>query len=180
VVVEVANAGSDRVQSSVDYTLPPNVENLELTGTATLNGIGNALDNRLSGNGGANKLDGKDGNDGLLGGNGGDTLIGGLGQDTLTGGASNDTFRYALKSESPVGDNRDTIMDFADGDRLDLKGLYGCSLTFVGGDDFTAVGQVRYTPSTSLLQANLVDGLQPDFEILLANQPTLNRSPLLV
>ena len=154
---------------------------MELTGTAALNGTGNALANRLSGNDGANKLDGKDGSDGLLGGNGNDTLIGGLGQDTLTGGASNDTFRYALRSESPVGDNRGTIMDFADGDRLDLKALYGRPLTFVGSDAaFTAVGQVRYTPSTSLLQANLVDGLQPDFEILLANQPTLNRSPLLV
>lgn len=180
-IKENANEGIDTVQSSVSYTVSSHVENLELTGTAALNGTGNVLANRLSGNDGANKLDGKDGNDGLLGGNGDDTLIGGLGQDTLTGGASNDTFRYALRSESPVGDNRDTIMDFADGDRLDLRALYGSPLTFVGGDAaFTALGQVRYTPSTSLLQANLVDGLQPDFEILLANQPTLNGSPLLV
>lgn len=73
IVVEALNAGTDLVQSSIDYTLTDNVENLTLTGTANLNGTGNALNNKITGNAGNNVLDG---------GLGADTLIGGLGNDT--------------------------------------------------------------------------------------------------
>ena len=38
VVTELANEGTDTVQSSLTYTLGANVENLTLTGTANLNG----------------------------------------------------------------------------------------------------------------------------------------------
>ena len=61
------------VQSAVSYTLGANVENLILTGTAAINGTGNALANILTGNAGANILDG---------GAGADTMSGGLGNDT--------------------------------------------------------------------------------------------------
>ncbi len=50
VVTERANEGTDTVQSSLTYTLGAHVENLTLTGTANLNGTGNALDNILTGN----------------------------------------------------------------------------------------------------------------------------------
>ena len=76
VVVEGTDAavkGGDTVISSINYTLGANVENLTLTGTATI-ATGNELANKLT----ANDL--------------GDTLIGGLGADTLTGGKGNDTF----------------------------------------------------------------------------------------
>jgi Ca2+-binding RTX toxin-like protein len=42
VVVEAVNAGSDGVQSSVTWTLSTNVEKLNLTGNANINGTGNA------------------------------------------------------------------------------------------------------------------------------------------
>jgi Ca2+-binding RTX toxin-like protein len=63
VVTELANEGTDMVQSSVTYTLSANVDNLTLTGTANLNGTGNALDNILTGNSGTNVLTGGMGND---------------------------------------------------------------------------------------------------------------------
>ena len=63
VVTELANEGTDLVQSSVTYTLWANVENLTLTGSADIDGTGNAQDNRITGNSGKNLLAGLGGND---------------------------------------------------------------------------------------------------------------------
>lgn len=63
VVIENAGEGIDTVMSGVTYTLGANVENLTLTGSAAINGTGNALNNILRGNAGANVLAGGAGND---------------------------------------------------------------------------------------------------------------------
>ena len=73
-VVEQFNEGFDQVYSSISYVLPQNVENLTLTGAATINGSGNDSDNIIVGNAANNVLDG------------------GVGADTLTGGAGDDTY----------------------------------------------------------------------------------------
>jgi Ca2+-binding RTX toxin-like protein len=75
VVTELANEGTDAIQSSVTYTLGNNIENLTLTGTSAINGTGNALANIITGNTGVNVLNGGAGNDILVGGAGADTFV---------------------------------------------------------------------------------------------------------
>ncbi len=84
VVVEAADEGTDLVSASVSYIISDNVERLTLTGTASIDGTGNELDNLLTGNAAANVLFGGEGNDTLNGAAGADTLIGGIGNDSYT------------------------------------------------------------------------------------------------
>ena len=118
VVIEGDAQGHDAVNSSVDYALGGNLEDLTLTGAATL-GTGNALDNLLVGNDRDNLLDGGAGND---------VLAGDLGSDTLTGGGGGDTYVYA------AGDGDDVIIDAgaqAETDRLELTGIDPAGVSFL-------------------------------------------------
>ncbi|NCS26603.1 MAG: endo-1,3-1,4-beta-glycanase ExsH [Microcystis aeruginosa BS13-02] len=100
---------SDTLTANVTTTLPANVENLTLTGSANINGTGNAANNILTGNSGNNILNGSDGND---------TLIGGTGNDTITGGAGGDRFTFNNPNEGI-----DTITDFlsSQGDKITVS-----------------------------------------------------------
>ncbi len=90
VVTELANEGTDTVQSAVTWILGANVENLTLTGTTAINGTGNTLDNVLIGNSAANTLTGGAGHDMLDGGAGNDTMVGGTGNDSYIVNATGD------------------------------------------------------------------------------------------
>ena len=57
-VVEQPSEGTDFVHTSVDFTLPDNVEHMYLTGTGDINGTGNALRNTIRDNAGINILAG--------------------------------------------------------------------------------------------------------------------------
>jgi Ca2+-binding RTX toxin-like protein len=98
-ITEQANEGKDTIRASVTFSLTalPNIENLTLTGTGNINGIGNAASNTLTGNLGNNQLNGGDGKDTLNGSAGADTLIGGIGNDTYIID-SNDTIIEAVSS----------------------------------------------------------------------------------
>ncbi len=108
-VIEQADEGTDTIISSVSFNLTENaanVENLTLSGSANINGIGNNVGNTISGNSGNNILEGRGGNDVLVGGAGNDYLDGGTGADAMTGGTGNDTY---------VVDNAgDTVIENAD------------------------------------------------------------------
>jgi Ca2+-binding RTX toxin-like protein len=90
IVWEWGGEGWDTVYASIDYTLPPAVEALRLTGS-TVYGLGNEEDNAISGNAADNILYGFDGRDSLSGDAGNDRLEGGLGDDWLDGGLGFDT-----------------------------------------------------------------------------------------
>ncbi len=74
VVTENANEGTDKVLSSVDFTLSANVENLTITGTA-VKATGNGLNNIIVGDVQNNWIDGGTGADHMFGGAGNDTYI---------------------------------------------------------------------------------------------------------
>ncbi|MEQ8971988.1 MAG: S8 family serine peptidase [Coleofasciculus sp. C1-SOL-03] len=148
-VTEYANQGSDRVYSSISYTLGNNLENLTLTGTAS-SGRGNSLNNSISGNSSNNYLYGQGGADTLIGGSGndyldsdtlgavdtiGDRLDGGDGNDTLQGEAGNDILLGGSGNDRLTGD--DSSSNFGD-DNL-AGGTGNDTLTGAGGND-TLVG----------------------------------------
>jgi Ca2+-binding RTX toxin-like protein len=94
-VVEYANQGIDLVLSSITTIAPAYTENLWLTGTANISGIGNLQDNTIIGNSGINTLSGVTGNDTLYGLGSADLLWGGQGGDVMDGGEGLDTVTYA-------------------------------------------------------------------------------------
>jgi Ca2+-binding RTX toxin-like protein len=108
-VTELANEGTDKVSSSVSYTLTAHVEQLFLTGIAALSATGNESSNIIYGNNGNNQLSGDAGNDSLNGGAGNDILDGGLGNDTLVGGLGNDSYLFNVGLGRDVIDNKDSI-----------------------------------------------------------------------
>ena len=139
VVTELAGEGTDLVQSGVTLTLAANVENLTLTGSAAINGTGNALVNALVGNAGDNILDG------------------GAGSDSLAGGAGNDS--YTVDSVS------DTITEAAGAgtDSVTASVSYVLAvnvenLTLSGASAINATGNAAANTITGNGAANILDG----------------------
>jgi Ca2+-binding RTX toxin-like protein len=112
-IVTVASAttasANDTIQSSVNYSLPTNVEYLTFTGTAAVTGTGNGLTDLIVGNTGADTLNGGTGIAVLEGGSGTGAhgtiikatgnqaaLIGGSAGSTLTGGAFKDFYAAGI------------------------------------------------------------------------------------
>ncbi|MDO8417606.1 MAG: VCBS domain-containing protein, partial [Agitococcus sp.] len=108
------NSGyDDTVITALDYQLGSTIENLTLTGTAHVNGIGNSLDNDIYGNDGNNQLYGQAGYDDIYGGEGDDTLDGGNSSDYLVAGTGNDVL---------IGGTGDDVLNGGTGDDIMMGG----------------------------------------------------------
>lgn len=148
VVTELANEGQDTVASSATYTLSNHVESLTLTGTAAINGTGNALDNLLTGNSAANTLTGAAGNDTLDGGAGNDSLVGGAGDDTYLVDASGD--RVTEQANAGTDGVRSTVT-WTLGNDLE-------NLTLVGSSAIHGTGNALGNVITGNSAANTLTG----------------------
>lgn len=162
-VIENLIEGTDRVMSSINWTLGDNLELLVLGGTANISGAGNALDNQITGNIGSNVLWGAGGDDLIRGGLGNDILAGGSGSDVLVGGRGFDVFVFDAL------DAIDVVTDFANGDKIQLDqtifsalGAGGLSVAdFVSGAGVTqaqdATDRIMFNETTGDLYYD-VDG----------------------
>ena len=137
-VVEQANGGTDIVYSRVSLSLGSNVENLLLTGTAAINGTGNAEANILIGNSADNRL---------LGGDGNDILVGGAGNDYLDGGSGNDIASFEGATNNLL---------------IDLSNVTGAIATSLGTDTLVSIEGVIGGSGNDVIKgdagANYLDG----------------------
>ena len=133
-------AGKDSVQSSVDYTLALNLENLTLTGMTNLKGMGNDDKNLITGNDGDNLLDGKNGFDTLNGGAGDDTLLGGGGVDQLIGGEGSDTYQISSLEDKIIETATDEGDDVVESSVSYNLGANLEVLTLIGSDAINGTG----------------------------------------
>jgi Ca2+-binding RTX toxin-like protein len=153
IVIEAANQGIDSVESTIDYTLGANVEDLLLLGDADLKGVGNTLNNVMAGNNGGNRLDGGVGNDTLSGAAGDDLLIGGPGNDELNGEAGNDTMRGGLGNDTYTVDSAGDKIDEAAGQGIDT--IFG--LTDVDLSQFANVENVTLLVNAQVAIGNALN-----------------------
>ncbi len=132
VITENAGEGNDTVKASYSYTISGNIENLELLGTADLNGIGSAQNNVIIGNAGNNILDG------------------GAGADTLIGGAGNDT--YVIDGVA------DTIVEAIGGGVDAVQVNFSYDLSVVANVENVVLGGTANINVTGNAEANALTG----------------------
>ncbi|MEO1146206.1 MAG: Ig-like domain-containing protein, partial [Cyanobacteria bacterium J06638_22] len=139
-VIEAVDGGtSDKVISSISYTLTSNVERLELTGAANLNGTGNILDNWIDGNAGNNWLDG------------------GAGNDRLDGAAGNDT--YVVNSNGDIVlENADEGIDIVRSSVSYILGDHVEHLTLTGATNLNGIGNGLDNVLKGNTGNNILDG----------------------
>ncbi len=143
VVVETSTLATeiDTVQSSVSRMLGANLENLVLTGTAAITGIGNGLANHLTGNAADNVLNGGLGND---------TMVGGLGNDTYIVDSTGDV----VVETSTLATEIDTVQSYVSrGLGANLE-----NLTLLGTGAINGTGNALDNHITGNAGANVLNG----------------------
>lgn len=161
VIKELGGEGTDTVNSSVNYTLADNLENLTLLGSSDLSATGNGLNNVIIGNTGNNSING------------------GLGADTLTGGAGIDRFIFNdANFSSPQ--NLDTITDFQSGlDKIELLFNISSTNNVALSSSFTGVpGQITFSANKLSIDTN--GDKVADFQLVLTGVTAVSASDIIV
>jgi Ca2+-binding RTX toxin-like protein len=152
VLVESPDEGIDRVETSWSYDLADNFENLTFTGSSSVWGNGNSLDNVLIGNDAYNYLKGNGGNDTLDGNGGADELEGGTGNDEIRAGFGSNTIYFSQ------GDGNDLVVADVDGNMsarsntLRFKGGIAPSLIQVERIDTNLILRIRGSTDSVTIQ----------------------------
>jgi Ca2+-binding RTX toxin-like protein len=154
-----------------------NVENLTLTGTSAIDGVGNTLANTLIGNLAANVLTGDAGDDIYDGGAGNDTF-----NDSVT--TSNDTYRWGIGSGidslTDAGGSLDHIDLFAGIAKADLKFVHNgndLELSVIGQTDKLTIKNWYVSSANQIEEFRLNDGskvLSSEVSGLLSAMATFN------
>jgi Ca2+-binding RTX toxin-like protein len=138
---------ADGVDSDVSFNL--NLEqNLNLTGTNDIDGIGNNLNNMIIGNSGDNDIYGLADNDFLVGGAGNDYISGGVDNDTIFGDAGDDILVDQSGTNTFYGgDGNDIIVGGLENDTIYgdkgndiIYGRAGTNTIYGGAGDNTIYG----------------------------------------
>ncbi len=141
-IVEASGGGTDTVKATISYTLPNQVENLQLAGQADIAGTGNSADNVITGNAGNNRIDGGAGTDTVsyaTAGDGVSVALDSPGEAQETGSAGIDTL---LNVENLSGSPFDDVLMGSDGGNV-LDGGAGADLLVGGaGNDAYVVDRV--------------------------------------
>ncbi|MHA6261713.1 sialate O-acetylesterase [Arenibacterium sp. CAU 1754] len=163
IVVELSEAGNDRVISSRDFTLrfhSQYLEDLKLTGRADLNGTGNGLDNRIVGNKGDNILKGAWGDDVLIGGKGNDTFIDEIGMNRMIGGQGDDLYVFKSSGNRIVEQAKGGIDHVRASIDVDL-GDYSAhleNLSLIGAENIDGFGNGRANTIVGNNARNILNG----------------------
>jgi len=136
--------GTDRVDSRISYTLGENVENLYLTGSASISGTGNELANEIHGNDAGNRIDG---------GAGADAMFGGLGSDRYIVDHEGDEVTEAFDEGT---DTVESSISYS------LAGQHIEMLTLTGTADLNGAGNGLANTLSGNDGANALDGMNGD------------------
>ncbi len=162
IVYENAGEGNDTVFAGAGYYLWANIEALTLAdvGGGTANdffGVGNELDNVLTGNSGSNLLIGLAGNDTISGGGGVDALFGLEGNDVLNGDAGIDYLVGGTGNDTLNGGANPDALYGQEGDDSIVGGASFDTDIFVGGS-----GNDTLRADSGLGDFDLIDGAEGD------------------
>jgi serralysin len=151
--IELVGEGIDTVRTAIGiYGLQSNIENLTFINTATHGaGVGNILNNVLTGNIGGDDLFGREGNDTLIGGSGtANTLLGQEGDDLYIVTAAGDSvIEFAGQGIDTVQTNQ---ASFVLRDNVE-------NLTFTGTAAFTGIGAADANTITGGAADDFLSGL---------------------
>ena len=138
-IIELANEGTDTVLSGASFTLASDLEHLTLTGTATIDGTGNAQNNILIGNVGANLLNG------------------GAGADSMSGDAGDDIYAVDNVGDT-VTENSAAGIDTVQSSITHTLGTNVENLTLIGATAINGTGNSLANVLTGNSAANTLTG----------------------